>query len=399
MESIVYEKIFKAAQLLNEVIGYVDSQADINSLKRKMFQLHIHNKIINCSDCSPVKKEITVKNYKYKGITISMRTDGRWYTRIQRKGLIKNIYGNSVDEVKKKCREVLLAFSQPEEKGPQYTFFQWLEFWNNTYKKPYNRTDSITAQINKHIFQKMKDKPLERVGTLELQLLVNNITSTRTRLAVVNILKAALRIAVKTKVIKENPAEALVKVVHVVKKGEALSRAEESAFFKAIMGHRMEKLFLFYLYSGCRRSEALELGPADVDFAEKTIKIHGTKTTGSDREIPLFNKIADILQSIEPENGRYFPFNEDSVTQSFKKLCPLHKLHDLRHTFATRCLEAGIAMKTVQVWLGHSTFEMTANTYSHAQKDFQIKEALRLNSYFDTVFDTVSETLIPLETP
>ncbi|WP_083263641.1 tyrosine-type recombinase/integrase [Curtobacterium sp. ER1/6] len=39
--------------------------------------------------------------------------------------------------------------------------------------------------------------------------------------------------------------------------------------------------------------------------------------------------------------------------------------HDLRHTAATLWLQAGIDIKTVQAWLGHSTAKLTLDTYSH----------------------------------
>ncbi|PZE92508.1 tyrosine-type recombinase/integrase [Curtobacterium sp. MCBD17_008] len=42
-----------------------------------------------------------------------------------------------------------------------------------------------------------------------------------------------------------------------------------------------------------------------------------------------------------------------------------HRLHDLRHTAATSWLRDGIDVKTISVWLGHSTTQRTVNRYSH----------------------------------
>ncbi|MDD4832879.1 MAG: tyrosine-type recombinase/integrase [Clostridia bacterium] len=51
----------------------------------------------------------------------------------------------------------------------------------------------------------------------------------------------------------------------------------------------------------------------------------------------------------------------------------------MRHTFAKRCIEAGVSLKTVQTWLGHTSIEMTANTYSHIQREFEKTETEKIN--------------------
>ena len=43
--------------------------------------------------------------------------------------------------------------------------------------------------------------------------------------------------------------------------------------------------------------------------------------------------------------------------------------HDFRHTFATRCLEAGIPSKVVQHWLGHASIQMTLDLYTHVSTE------------------------------
>lgn len=107
-----------------------------------------------------------------------------------------------------------------------------------------------------------------------------------------------------------------------------------------------------------------------------------TATYLSDRTIPLFEKVAGLLVTVRPDaNGMYFPFRGDSVTRAFKRLCPAHKLHDLRHTFATRCLEAEIPLKVVQTWLGHSEIDTTADIYAHVTEKLNDTEAKRLNDF------------------
>ena len=49
----------------------------------------------------------------------------------------------------------------------------------------------------------------------------------------------------------------------------------------------------------------------------------------------------------------------------FEKITP----HCFRHTFATRCLEAGVPLKTVSALLGHTQFQLTTDLYMHVTQD------------------------------
>lgn len=65
-------------------------------------------------------------------------------------------------------------------------------------------------------------------------------------------------------------------------------------------------------------------------------------------------------------------------------------VHELRHTFATRCLESGIDMKTVQTFLGHADYKLTANTYSHVLRQTKNNQILKYNTY---ITDTIQKSL------
>ena len=49
-------------------------------------------------------------------------------------------------------------------------------------------------------------------------------------------------------------------------------------------------------------------------------------------------------------------------------------MHGLRHTFATRCIEAGMRPKTLQKILGHANIAMTMNLYVHVSEEAMIEE-------------------------
>jgi integrase len=53
--------------------------------------------------------------------------------------------------------------------------------------------------------------------------------------------------------------------------------------------------------------------------------------------------------------------------------------HALRHTFATRCFEADIPPKTVQMLLGHANLEITMNLYVHVTDQKKVEDMQKLD--------------------
>lgn len=264
----------------------------------------------------------------------------------------------------------------------------WLKDWLKVYKEPYiskKHYKFLVGITKNHISSELLEKEITKINAFEIQKTIQNCKYERTAQEVYNLFHASLKIAYKLGYIKKDISELLLKPKHKTKLGQALTHEELQEFFVNINGTRCEMYFKFCLYSGCRRSEALNLKWCDIDYINKVIHIKGTKTDTSDRFIPLFEDLEillDILSdcnlSFPYSNNRIFRHRADFCTKQFKKYCPNHKLHDLRHTFATKCLECGVSMKVVQSWLGHSDFDTTANIYSHCSCDFSQNESNKL---------------------
>ena len=71
-------------------------------------------------------------------------------------------------------------------------------------------------------------------------------------------------------------------------------------------------------------------------------------------------------------------------------------VHELRHTFATRCLESGIDMKTLQMLLGHADYSTTANIYAHVLADRKNMELLKYNRYMANTFEQKFDDILNL---
>ena len=213
---------------------------------------------------------------------------------------------------------------------------------------------------------------------MEIQTCLNKIDGTRMRKYTYDTLSAAMRKAYNLDLVSDNVMLKVDGIKHKRKTGRALTVDEQARFVHLIRQNKYRDLYLFYLGTGCRKSEALTIKWTDVDYVGKRIHVKGSKTENADRYVPLFPEIETLLAGIKHTDEYIFPITENTIKCNFKRLKRqsglTFRIHDLRHTFATRCLEAGIAINTVQLWLGHSKASTTADIYTHVQSNFEKEE-------------------------
>ena len=176
-----------------------------------------------------------------------------------------------------------------------YKFKDWLNDWLKAYKSDLVSYKNIVLNIRLHIPENLKNKQLKELSAIDIQKALNGVKKSRTRLDIYSIYNNSLKMAYKHDLISKDIAQLIEKPKHVRNVGKALSKLELLEFIENIKGKRIEKVFMFCLYSGCRRSEALALTYNDIDFENKTIHIKGTKTKLSDRYIPLFKECEDLI--------------------------------------------------------------------------------------------------------
>ena len=273
------------------------------------------------------------------------------------------------------------------EKLKNITLGEWLSIWFTTYKQPVLKAYSlrnIEQIIRLHTPNWLKELMLNEISPLQLDFALSAIKQTRTRLYARQVWFSAFLKAVKLGILSRNVVELTEPVKHHKTYGKALTIDEQQKFISALNGKRIKWLMLFYLYSGVRRTEALTLRWADINEQQGVILIRGTKTLESYRNIFLTQELALILQeqrllTYHTNNEYVFPFSPCYVSQAFKKLCPTHHLHDLRHTYITRCAECGVNVNVCQQLVGHSTPQMTLNVYTHVLDDFKRREASKFS--------------------
>lgn len=129
-------------------------------------------------------------------------------------------------------------------------------------------------------------------------------------------------------------------------------------------GPRAANMIEFLAYSGLRAfSEAPWVTWEDVDWQRKEIVVRGSPETGTKnreiRRIPVIPDMESLLTRLkgrEHRSGRILQVQkcQGALSRACKKLgIPRITHHDLRHLFATRCIESGVDIPTVARWLGH----------------------------------------------
>lgn len=152
------------------------------------------------------------------------------------------------------------------------------------------------------------------------------------------------------------------------------------------------------LHTGIRIGEVCALKWSDIDFNDSVLHIKKTlqriknpnggypktiititepKSRKSIRDIPIPSPLLPELQRLRRDDGCYFltasPGYTEPRTLSFRYKKSLDELgikyknfHCLRHTFATKCIRAGVDVKTLSELLGHSSVQITLDRYVHS---------------------------------
>lgn len=279
-------------------------------------------------------------------------------------------------------------------------------------------------EVFKHIINSnFAELPIQKVTSDLLQDFINTKKSysNSTIDKIYELLGSIFKKAISLDIIYKNPLNNVVKPKSDKQESsvEALTIEEQKAFINALENEKYKNIFLIALHTGMRIGEILALTPEDINFKDKTININKTitkdtkgnailggttKTYNSIRLIPIISLLEPILQEsmtnyTPNKNNLLFCLPNGKVmapsiiNSQFKKICknanimvktmPKYKgidfegnkkfvnlktsdahTHILRHTYATRCIEAGVPAEVLQKLLGHKSITITINTYT-----------------------------------
>lgn len=331
--------------------------------------------------------EDNMKYNSYKGIKITKRKDGRWQARFSNNGERKYIYGKT----QKECYEILREsfVKEPLKIVKSISFYDYWQYWYKHHKEPFykKRTLHNYKSVFEHqIKPNFKDKDIKQYTSLEINTILNNLENTRMKEFTCQYLREMFKQAYRDKKIKFDFWEEIKTYHHKRQEGYALTQEQRQILIKKAH-NTIYDIFIFYMYTGCRPKEGLDVKIED--FENEFLHIHGTKTEKSDRWIPVLKPVKEIFDKYKNNNTKTL-FNISEVTlkrrlHQFREICGFKFLtKDLRTTFATMCAEEGIAPNLIAKWLGHTTTNTTNKYYIKVLNEFEKEQIKRLDTNFDT---------------
>jgi integrase len=214
-----------------------------------------------------------------------------------------------------------------------------------------------------------------------------------------SVLRHVLNVAIEAGVIYSNPA-ATVKRVPVRGKHISLPTTDKFNALIAEMraGHSRDSnncadLAEGLAFTGCRKGEASAIEWRDLDFDASELVVRGDPETGTKnwelRRVPLIPDARALFhrmrseRSDEPQDTKVFRVKE--CQKALDRACEKVDAdrithHDLRHLFATRCIESGVDIPTVSRWLGHKDGGALAmKTYGHLRREHSVAQAQKVS--------------------
>lgn len=220
------------------------------------------------------------------------------------------------------------------------------------------------------------DKDISHITKRDLDRFVQHRLNAGYSRTTVNIdvrnIKASLTLAVEWDIMQKNPLYGYKQLKIDRKAPRFLQMKDIHKMLEVIDDHTIKRAFLFYVLTGCRREEILNLTWQDIDLEMNVIHIRKTKTH-LERHIPISASLRKVIDDIPSQIGQLFPLHKDTMSHKMKKYLVAagfgsFRLHDLRHTFASLLAISGETTKTIGELLGH-TDPRTTEIYAHLSQD------------------------------
>ena len=366
----------------------------------------------------------------YRNKTIRKHRRGNWFTRFWHNGKQYSIYGRTqldcyerlkviVDRLESEnivasAERYLAKLSTPRtqelvkvESKRILTFKEWFDEWLTNYKSNL-RMNSINGYklLFKNHCAELHELKLTEITSGMLAKVINTMGGCKqSKDTMKSMLKQLFTIAHNEKLIDNNPTLNLPrpKATPPSRQRIALTPEQEQRFIEIACEHEKYEPLLICLLQGVRKGEMWALRPNDFDFDKNTLRIDEsydeanptdlqTKNADSNRTMPMFELTKKLLLKYKNHAPNERIYAKHYSTKLYKALAELQQtadlpkftVHELRHTFITRCHEKKIDEMIVQRWVGHQIgSRMTKAVYTHISNDKELDYINTMNGKND----------------
>lgn len=329
------------------------------------------------------------------------------------------------------------------------TLDEWFDIWLQEYKIDHIKLSSVQTyqtMYNKRVKDILGDYLLNQIRPFHLQKIYNTLLRSKLSSGYLHCIHAMMhnifQIAVNNDLLAKNPCTGVTLPNQYSQKPKVLTLEEQQELLQFLSQDNWNKyqpMITIMLGTGVRVGELLALTWSDIDFQNKSISINKSlaylkdennhfhfqattpKTRSSCRVIPMSNSVEVSLkqqkawlreqccrknwapipnfQNLVFPNRYGHPQQRGAVQRILNRIVsamnarnthnvalmpPLHP-HILRHSFATRCFEVGIPVKTIQILLGHNSIQLTMDIYTHVSEEKKKVDMEKLNRIVDTI--------------
>lgn len=373
---------------------------------------------------------------KELGVGITQRKDGLYQGRYKdRFGKYKTIYNKKLGDLRKELAIAIADNQLYTSVRDEIKLDDWFKRWVDVYKKKSVRPNTLreyTHIYSKNISPILGNRNINSLVKTDIQQLIKKVNDDGYLYERQNKVKVILTDmfarAIEDDLMVKNPTKGVKLYRDKISSARALTIGEQDVFFEFCKNTFYDNLFNVAVNTGLRPGELFALTIKDINFEQKYIDVNKTlvyqkylddecktfhleppKTKQSYRHVPINStcidylkrqvELKEIVSSRRPKMQTDYlfvtrfntPLNSviysDAIrsvirrineTRNPKNQFDFFSGHTFRHTFATRCLEAGIQPKVVQSYLGHATLKMTMDLYTHVTNEKATEDIERI---------------------
>lgn len=364
---------------------------------------------------------------KELGIGITQRKDGLYQGRYtDRFGKKKTIYEKKLTDLRKNLAKAIADNENFVSVSQNITLDAWFDRWMKIYKEKSVRPNTkreYTHIYNKSISPYIGNRNINSLVKSDIQRLIDKAHEDGYKYERQNKIKVILSDmfsrAIEDDLMIKNPASGVKLRVDKKVVAKALSLEEQNTFFDFCKNTFYDNLFNVAVNTGLRPGELFALQLSDVNLEDGYIDVNKTlvyqkylddeckafhieppKTKQSYRKVPINSicrkylehqfELKKVVSQKRPKQQNEYLFvtkfntplnsviysdaikaviQQINLMRSFDNQFEVFSGHTFRHTFATRCFEAGVDGKVVQAYLGHASLKMTMDLYTHVTEE------------------------------